>query len=87
MEAVIWNSQNHVIFARGTVSVESLVDKVKLSSCKWYLAKNPGNAAPSISGRYNRSCVGADSGMWAAGCVLVQVFVVMCFCSFGGVYF
>ncbi|GAU20711.1 hypothetical protein TSUD_231250 [Trifolium subterraneum] len=39
----IWNSQNDVIFARGTVSVESLVDKVKLSSWKWYLAKNPGS--------------------------------------------
>ncbi|GAU24945.1 hypothetical protein TSUD_311800 [Trifolium subterraneum] len=39
----IWNSLNGVIFARGTVSVESLVDKVKLSSWKWYMAKNPGN--------------------------------------------
>ncbi|GAU20655.1 hypothetical protein TSUD_230690 [Trifolium subterraneum] len=39
----IWNSRNDIIFARGTVSVESLVDKVKLSSWKWYLAKNPGN--------------------------------------------
>ncbi|GAU18667.1 hypothetical protein TSUD_125000 [Trifolium subterraneum] len=37
----IWNSQNDVIFASGTVSVESLVDKVNLSSWKWYLAKNP----------------------------------------------
>ncbi|GAU18147.1 hypothetical protein TSUD_248480 [Trifolium subterraneum] len=39
----IWNSRNDVTFARGTVSVESLVNKVKLSSWKWYLAKNPGN--------------------------------------------
>ncbi|PNX68911.1 anthocyanin 3'-O-beta-glucosyltransferase, partial [Trifolium pratense] len=39
----IWNSRNDVIFARGTVSVESLVDKVKLSSWKWHLTKNPGN--------------------------------------------
>ncbi|GAU45061.1 hypothetical protein TSUD_198490 [Trifolium subterraneum] len=39
----IWNSRNDVIFARGTVSVESLVDKVKFSSWKWYLAKNLGS--------------------------------------------
>ncbi|MCH80102.1 LINE-1 reverse transcriptase like [Trifolium medium] len=39
----IWNSRNDLIFAQGTVSVESLVDKVKLSSWKWFLAKNPGN--------------------------------------------
>jgi hypothetical protein len=40
----MWNSQNDVIFARGTVCVDSLVDKVKLSSWKWYLAKNSGIA-------------------------------------------
>ncbi|GAU42213.1 hypothetical protein TSUD_375620 [Trifolium subterraneum] len=40
----IWNSRNDIIFARGTVSiVDTLVEKVKLSSWKWFLAKNPGN--------------------------------------------
>jgi hypothetical protein len=39
----IWNSWNNIIFARWTVSVNSLVDKVKLSLWNRYLAKNSGN--------------------------------------------
>ncbi|GAU26578.1 hypothetical protein TSUD_266930 [Trifolium subterraneum] len=39
----IWNSLYDLIFARGTVSIDTLVEKVKLSSWKWLLAKNPGN--------------------------------------------
>ncbi|GAU30313.1 hypothetical protein TSUD_211700 [Trifolium subterraneum] len=38
----IWISRNDLIFARGTISVESLIDKVKLSSYKCFLAKNTG---------------------------------------------
>ncbi|GAU18658.1 hypothetical protein TSUD_124910 [Trifolium subterraneum] len=39
----VWRNRNDLIFARGTVSVDTLVEKVKLSSWKWFLAKNPGN--------------------------------------------
>ncbi|MCH79261.1 hypothetical protein A2U01_0000007 [Trifolium medium] len=31
------------VWSRGTVSVDTLVDKVKLSSWKWFLSKTPGN--------------------------------------------
>jgi hypothetical protein len=114
----IWNSQNEVIFARRTVYVESLVDKVKLSSWKWYnlvtpapslsgrtirmmsslreelflsnlwrirwnfnrgsdiWLKTPVTPAPSMSGRCNPSCVGADSSRWTAGCGFCCILVV-----------
>jgi hypothetical protein len=103
-----------VIFAKGIVSVEFLVDMVKHSLWKWYPAKNLVTPAPFMSGRCNKYCVGVDSGKWAVCCgshclmvlidvffvgllfflfspllsdVLAQVFVAMCFCSFGEMYF
>ncbi|GAU42324.1 hypothetical protein TSUD_25500 [Trifolium subterraneum] len=39
---LIWNSRNDLIFARGTSSVDFLVERVKLFSWKWFMAKNPG---------------------------------------------
>ncbi|GAU37373.1 hypothetical protein TSUD_22470 [Trifolium subterraneum] len=63
----IWLSQNDLIFTRGTVSIESLVDKVKLSSWKWFLAKNLVTPAPSMSGRCNQLCAGSDRGWWNSG--------------------
>jgi hypothetical protein len=75
----IWNSQNEVIFVRRTVSVESLMDKVKLSTWKWYLAlKTLITYVPSISGRCNQFCVGADSAVsdwpknYGAMCIFLQ---------------
>ncbi|GAU16976.1 hypothetical protein TSUD_37340 [Trifolium subterraneum] len=55
---------------RGIVSVESSVDKVKLSSWKWYIwLKTLVISAPSVSGRCIQSCAGAVSGLWVAGSV------------------
>jgi hypothetical protein len=37
----IWNSRNDLIFVWGTSSVDYLINRVKLSSLKWFMAKNP----------------------------------------------
>jgi hypothetical protein len=36
----IWISQNDIIFAGGSSSIDTLVDKVKLFSWKWFIGKN-----------------------------------------------
>jgi len=36
----VWISRNDIIFAGGTPSVDLLVDRVKLSSWKWFLGKS-----------------------------------------------
>ena len=36
----VWNSRNDVIFAEGTLTVESIVDRVKFSTWKWLQAKS-----------------------------------------------
>ncbi|MCH81827.1 hypothetical protein A2U01_0002620 [Trifolium medium] len=48
-------------------SIDTLVEKLKLSSWKWFLAKILVNPTPSMSGRCNLSCAGADRGWWGAG--------------------
>jgi hypothetical protein len=37
----IWTYRNDTIFVGGSSTIENLVDKVKLSSWKWFLGKNP----------------------------------------------
>jgi hypothetical protein len=37
----IWTSQNDIIFYVGSSTIDNLVDKVKHSSWKWFLGKNP----------------------------------------------
>jgi hypothetical protein len=37
----IWTSRNDIIFASGSSTIDNLVDKVKLSSWKWFIGKNP----------------------------------------------
>ncbi|MCI16385.1 anthocyanin 3'-O-beta-glucosyltransferase, partial [Trifolium medium] len=37
----IWTSRNDIIFAGGSSTIDILVDRVKLSSWKWFLRKNP----------------------------------------------
>jgi hypothetical protein len=39
----IWTVRNDIIFASGASSVATVVDKVKLSSWKWFLGKNLGS--------------------------------------------
>ncbi|KAK2355024.1 hypothetical protein QL285_092474 [Trifolium repens] len=36
----IWTSRNDIIFVGGSSTIDNLVDKVKLFSCKWFLGKN-----------------------------------------------
>ncbi|PNX58383.1 hypothetical protein L195_g059164, partial [Trifolium pratense] len=55
----IWTSRNDIIFAGGSSTIDNLVDRVKLSSWKWFLGKNSDIAlALSTIGRCNLSCVG-----------------------------
>jgi hypothetical protein len=54
----IWTSQNDIIFAGGSSSMDFLVDKVKLFSWKWFIGKNLIALAPSTSGRWNLFCAG-----------------------------
>jgi hypothetical protein len=37
----IWTSRNDIIFAGGSSTIDNLVDKVKFSSWKWFIGKNP----------------------------------------------
>ncbi|GAU48325.1 hypothetical protein TSUD_351650 [Trifolium subterraneum] len=42
--AVVWTiatSRNDIIFAGGSSAIDNIVDRVKLSSWKWFLGKNP----------------------------------------------
>jgi hypothetical protein len=42
--AVVWTiltSRNDIIFAGGSSTIDNIVDRVKLSSWKWFLGKNP----------------------------------------------
>jgi hypothetical protein len=50
---------NDLIFVRGTVSVESLAEKMKLSSWKWYMAKYSGNLCSFYEWEV-QSCAKAD---------------------------
>jgi hypothetical protein len=53
-----WTYRNDIIFVGGSSSIENLVDRVKLSSRKWFLGKNLGAPTPSTSGRCNLSYAG-----------------------------
>ncbi|KAK2352608.1 hypothetical protein QL285_090337 [Trifolium repens] len=39
----IWTFRNDNIFVGGLSTIGNLIDKVKLSSWKWFLGKNPGS--------------------------------------------
>ncbi|MCI36511.1 anthocyanin 3'-O-beta-glucosyltransferase, partial [Trifolium medium] len=71
----IWTSRNEIIFAGGSSTIDTIVDKVKLSSWKWFLGRNTDSPCSLYEWEVQTRLCWSSKARWGCGAWLFQVLV------------